>query len=88
MSRLKSPEIVVMVLALLGGLGFLVFVGNRLILTALGRTNAETGGGAFAVSGGVTRTFAVIVVVVFALLVATAVALWRRRKPGRDKRSA
>lgn len=88
MTRLKFPEIVVMVLALLGGFGILFFLGAGLIYATFARS-AETGGGVFVVSGGISRRlFAFLVFVVVALIVATAVALWQRRKPGRDKRSA
>jgi hypothetical protein len=84
MTRPKFPEIVVMVLALLGGFVFLFLTGIGLIQLALSRATAETGGGVFAVSGGVSRRlFTIILIVVLATVVAAAVALWRRSKPGR-----
>jgi hypothetical protein len=79
MTRLKFPEIVVMVLALLGGLGFLFLIGIGLMRMALRRATAETGGVAFAVSGGLsTKLFLVILIVALAAMVALAVFLWRR----------
>ena len=79
MTRLKFPEIIVMVLALLGGLVILFFIGIGLIQMALSRATAETGGGVFAVSGGLsTRLLAIILIVALAMVVAAAVALWRR----------
>lgn len=79
MTRLKFPEIVVMVLAVLGGFGFLSLIGIGLIQMALSRATAETGGGVFVVSGGLsTRLFAIILLVVLAIVVAAAAALWRR----------
>ena len=52
MTRLKFPEIVVMVLALLGGMVIFFFIGTWLMLTVLGRAHAETGAGIFAFSWG------------------------------------
>jgi hypothetical protein len=78
MTRLKFSEIVVMVLALLGGLGILFLIGTRLILLALARSTGETGGVVFAISGGVTRLFTFLVLAILALVVVGAVALWRR----------
>jgi amino acid transporter len=84
MTRLKFSEIVVMVLALLGGLVIVFLIGTGLMLAVLGRAHAETGGSAFVISGGLSsRLFTRILIVVLATVVATAVALWRRSKPGR-----
>lgn len=88
MTRLKFSKLVVVVLALLGGCGILLFLGAGLIYATFARS-AETGGGIFVMSGGIsTRLFTAIIIVVVALLVTTAVAWWRRSKPGRDNRSA
>lgn len=79
MTRLKFPEIVVMVLALLGGLVIVFLIGTGLMLTVLGSGHAGTGGGVSVFSWGISRRlFTLIVFVVLALIVAAAVALWRR----------
>jgi hypothetical protein len=79
MTRLKFSEIVVIILALLGGLGFFYLIGARFILLALTRATGESGGTVFAISGGIsTRLFTFMLFVVLALVAATAVALWRR----------
>ncbi len=78
MPRLKLSEIVIIVLAFLGGLGFVFFAGTRLMATAVSRATAETGGTVFSVSGGITRLFTFIVLLVLALIVLTIVAVWRR----------
>ena len=84
MTRPKFSEIIVMVLAVLGGFVFLFLFGASLVLTTIGRSSGETGGSAFAISGGLSRRlFTFIVLVVLASIVAAAVALWRRSKPGR-----
>jgi hypothetical protein len=84
MARPKFSEIIVMVLAVLGGFVFLFLIGIGLTQMALSRATAETGGSAFAISGGLSRRlFTFIVLVVLASIVAAAVALWRRSKPGR-----
>jgi uncharacterized membrane protein len=73
-----------MVLAVLGGFVFLFLFGASLVLTAIGRSSGEPGGSAFAVSGGLSRRlFTRILIVVLATLVAAAIGLWRRSKPGR-----
>ena len=89
MTRIKFSEIVVIILALLGGLGFFYIIGTRLILLALTRGTGEPGGSVFAISGGIsTRLFTFMLLVVLALVAATAVALWRRQKPGRSGSAA
>jgi len=89
MTRLKFSEIVVMVLALLGGLGIFFIIGTRLILLALSGGTGESGGSGFVISGGISRRlFTFMILVVLALVVASAVALWRRQKPGRSRSAA
>lgn len=78
MTRLKLPEIVLMVLAVLGGLGILFVIGTRLIHLAAGPSTAETAGIAAVAGGFSTRLFTLIMVVVLAMVVAFAVFLWRR----------
>jgi hypothetical protein len=79
MHRLKFSEIVIIVLALLGGVGIVFFAGTRLMVTAVNRATAETGGTGFSVTGGITiRLFTFLAVLVLALIVLTAVAVWRR----------
>ncbi|MDX6383613.1 MAG: hypothetical protein QOK48_1186 [Blastocatellia bacterium] len=79
MPRLTISEIIVIVLALLGGLGFVFFIGTRLMLTAVSRAHEGTGGTIFAVSGGITtRLFTFLIVVISALIVLTFVGLRRR----------
>lgn len=84
MTRLKFPDVVIVVLATLGGMAILFLLGTRLALLALRRAIADTsgtGGTVFAISGGVTRAFFTVgLLVVLALLVAGAAALWRRSK--------
>ena len=84
MTRLKFPEIVIMLLAVLGGVGIFFLVGIRLILLLLIRSTGETGGTVFAVSRlTATTIFTFMLLVVFALIVAYAVVLWRHKKQGR-----
>jgi uncharacterized membrane protein len=78
MTRLKLPEIVMMVLAVLGGLGILCIIGTRLMHVAADRTTAETGGISAVAGGFGVSLFTLIVVVVLAIVVVLAVFLWRR----------
>ena len=79
MTRLKLSEIVIIVLALLGGLGFVFFAGTRLMVTAVSRAESGTGGSVFVVTGGLTtRLFSFLVLLVLALIVLTIAAVWRR----------
>jgi biotin transporter BioY len=78
---MKFSEIVVMVLALLGGLVFLFFIGTALMMTVLSRTHAETGGISYNVVWAISsRLFTTILLVALALIVAATVALVLRSK--------
>jgi len=77
MLRHNFLEIVLMVLAVLGGLGILLLIGSRLIHVTAGP--AGTGGGVGAFVGGVSiNLFAMLIVAVVAFVVVLAVLLSRR----------
>jgi hypothetical protein len=79
MPRHNLREIVLMVVAVLGGLGILLLIGTRLILVAGRSTTAGTGGGIGAGVGGVSASlFAMMIVAVLAFVGVVAVFLWRR----------
>lgn len=80
MARHNFLEIVLMVLAVLGGLGILLLIGTRLIHVTASSTTAGTGGGVeFAFVGGVSVKFlAMLIVAAVAFVVALAVIIWRR----------
>ena len=77
MARYNFREIVLIVLAILGGLGILLVIGSRLMHIAVGRAVAGTGGGA-TVTGGVGVPLFSLVIVVLAIVVVLAVLLGRR----------
>ena len=79
MPRHNLREIVLMVVSVLGGLGILLLIGNRLILVARRSTTAGTGGGIGAGVGGISVSlFAMTIVAVLAFVVVLAVLLWKR----------
>ncbi len=77
MARNNFREIVLIVLAILGGLGILLVIGSRLMHIAVGRATAGTGGIA-AVTGGFGVPLFSLVIVVLVIVVVLAVSLWRR----------
>lgn len=79
MARHNLREIVLMVLAVLGGLAILLLLGTRLIHLTATSTTAGTGGGVRSLVFGVSASlFALAMVAVVAIVVALAVFLWRR----------
>ena len=79
MARHSLREIVLMVLAVLGGLGILLLIGSRLIYFMAGSMTPGTSGGVGAVVGGIgVNLFAMSIVAVVAIIVALAIFLWRR----------
>ena len=78
MARHNLREIVLMVLAVLGGLGILLLIGTRLIHVTAGSTTAGTGGVGAVVGGFGVSLFALAIVVVAAIVVVLAVFLSRR----------
>lgn len=77
MARHNFREIVLIVLAILGGLGILLVIGSRLMHIAVGRATAGTAGVA-AVTGGVSVPLFSLVIVVLAIVLVLAVLLGRR----------
>lgn len=77
MARHNFREIVLMILALLGGLAILMLIGSRLMHITGRRETAGTGGIA-AVTGGVSVPIFSVVIVALAMVVVLAVFLWRR----------
>lgn len=78
MARHSLREIVLMVLAVLGGLGILLLIGARLIHVTAGSTTAGTGGVGAVVGGLSVNLFTMLIVAVVAFVVVLAVFLWRR----------
>jgi hypothetical protein len=78
MARHNLREIVLMVLAVLGGLGILLLIGTRLIHVTAGSTTAGTGGVGAVVGGFGVSLFALAIVAVVAIVVVLAVFLSRR----------
>lgn len=79
MARHNLREIVLMVLAVLGGLAILLLLGTRLIHLTATSTTAGTGGEVRSFVFGVSASlFALAMVAVVAIVVALAVFLWRR----------
>jgi hypothetical protein len=78
MARHNLREIVLMVLAVLGGLGILLLIGTRLINVTAGFTTAGTGGVGAVVGGVSVSLFAVLLFAAVAIILALAVFLWRR----------
>lgn len=79
MARHNLREIVLMVLAVLGGLGILLLIGTRLLIYVVGRSIPPGNGGfAFAVGGVSVKLFAMLIVAVVAFVVVLAVLLWKR----------
>ena len=78
MARHNLREIVLMVLAVLGGLGILLLIGTRLIHVTAGTTTAGTGGMEAVVGGVSVKLFALAIVAVVAIVVGLAVFLWKR----------
>jgi hypothetical protein len=78
MPRHNFLEIVLMVLAVLGGLGILLLIGTRLIHVTASFTPADTGGVSAVVGGFGVSLFALAIVAVVAIVVVLAVFLWRR----------
>ncbi len=78
MARHNFREIVLMVLAVLGGLGILLLIGIRLIHVTASPTPADTGGIGPVVGGVGVSLFALAIVALVAVVVVLAVFLWRR----------
>jgi hypothetical protein len=78
MTRHNFREIVLMVLAVIGGLGILLLIGTRLIHVTASSTPASTGGVGAVVGGVSVGLFALAIVAVVAIVVVLAVFLWRR----------
>jgi hypothetical protein len=78
MARHNFREIVLMVLAVLGGLTILLLIGNRLIHVTASSIPPGNGGFAFAVGGVSVKLFALAIVGVVAIAVMLTVFLWRR----------
>lgn len=78
MARRNFREIVLMILAVLGGLGILLLISSRLIHVTASSIPPGDGGFAFAVSGASVRLFVLAIVAVVAIVVVLAVFLWRR----------
>lgn len=78
MARHNFFEIVLMVLAVLGGLGILLLIGTRLIHVTAGSTTAGTGGVGAVVGGVGVSLLAILILVVVAIIGALAVFIWRR----------
>jgi hypothetical protein len=78
MARHNFREIVLMVLAVLGGLTILLLIGNRLIHVTASSIPPGNGGFAFAVGGVSVKLFALAIVALVAVVVLLALFLWRR----------
>ena len=79
MARHKLSEIVLMVSAVVGGLGILLLIGTRLIHLTAGSATAGTGG-VGAVAGGVSvPLFTILIVAVIAIVFALAIFLRNKR---------
>jgi hypothetical protein len=76
MARHNFREIVLMVLAVLGGLGILLLIGTH--LSPARSILPGNGGVVFAVSGVSVRLFALAILALVAIAVMLAVFLWRR----------
>ena len=78
MARHNLREIVLMVLAVLGGLGILLLICTRLIHVTTGSPTPGTGGVGAVVGGVGVNLFAMLIVTVVAFVVVLAVLLWKR----------
>ena len=78
MPRHNFREIVLMVLAVLVGLGILLLIGARLFHFTENSIPPGNGGVSFVVSGISIRLFAMLIVAVVAFVVMLAVLLWKR----------
>jgi hypothetical protein len=78
MARHNFREIVLMVLAVLGGLGILLLIGTRLIHVTAWNSPAGTGGVGAVVGGVSVSLFALAMVALVAIVVGLAVFLSRR----------
>ena len=78
MARHNFREIVLMILAVLGGLGILLLISSRLIHVMASPIPPGNGGFAFAVSGASVKLFVLAIVAVVAIVVVLAVFLSRR----------
>jgi hypothetical protein len=78
MARHNFREIVLMVLAVLGGLTILLLISSRLIHVMASPMPPGNGAFAFAVSGASVKLFVLAIVAVVAIVVVLAVFLSRR----------
>jgi hypothetical protein len=78
MARHSFREIVLMVLAVLGGLGILLLIGTRLIHVTASSAPAGTGGVGAVVGGFGVGLFGLAIIAMVAIAVVLAVFLWRR----------
>jgi hypothetical protein len=78
MAQRSFREIVIMVLAVLVGLGILLLISNRLILAMASPILSGNGGSTFVVSGISVKLLAMLIVAVVAFVIVLAVLVWRR----------
>ena len=78
MAQRNFREIVIMVLAVLVGLGILLLISSRLILAMARPILPGNGGVTFAVSGISVKLLAMLIVAVVAFAIVLAVLVWRR----------
>lgn len=78
MARHNFREIVLIILAVLGGLGILLLIGTRLFHSTASSMPPGNGGVSFVVGGVSVKLFAMLIVAVVAFVVVLAVFLWRR----------
>jgi hypothetical protein len=79
MPRHNFREIVLMVLAMLIGLGTVLLIGHRLFYVTASSIPPANGGVAFVVVSGVSvKVFTMLIVAVVAFVVMLAVILWKR----------
>ena len=78
MPRHNFREIVLMVLAVLIGLGTVLLIGNRLFYVTASSIPPGNGGVTFAVGSVSVKLFTMLIVAVIAFVVMLAVILWKR----------
>jgi len=78
MPRHNFREIVLMILAVLGGLGILLLIGARLFHSTASSIPPGNSGVSFVVGGVSVKLFAMLIVAVVAFVVMLAVFVWKR----------
>jgi hypothetical protein len=78
MARHNFLEIVLMALAVLGGLGILLLIGTRSIHVTASSTTPGTGGVSFFAGGVSVNLLAMLIVAIAAIIVSVAIFLWKR----------